>query len=525
MAMRVGQLDAPLLKLNPWDHFRLRDAVQGVLITGGIGSGKTSGSGQALAGAYLCAGFGGLVCCAKPEEVELWRDYARRHGRAKSLMEFDGAKFRFNPIAYELARNGWDGINNVIEIVMRMLEIARNVSPSPSRGGDEFWENTTRQKLRNAIPVLYAAYGTVRISDLLRFVRSAPRVREEMRDPAWQAASFFYQTFALAADKLPDDLGERVIAYWRDDFATLDPKTRSNILISLTTALDRFNNGWLRDAFCSDSNIVPELCFDGSLIILNLPALTHNEDGIIAQQLFKFMWQRAMLARNGLPRRYRERPVFLWADEAQYFINSYDAEFLSTCRGSLVCVVFLSQSLPTYYAKMAGDNARDRVHHLLGNFATKIWHNLGGCAETAEWAAKTLGRKVHLRQNWSEGQGFNRNMGMNAGEGTNWGRSFQSGGNSSHSSNGGSSHGSSWSAGGSSGGSENWGRNQGLGNSSNSNHGYSEQVDWVLEPAEFSRGLKTGGPANANRVSAVWYQAGRAFRASGTNALMAEFRQ
>ena len=32
-------------------------------------------------------------------------------------------------------------------------------------------------------------------------------------------------------------------------------------------------------------------------------------------------------------------------------------------------------------------------------------------------------------------------------------------------------------------------------------------------------------PANRNRVSAVWYQAGRTFKASGTNALVAEFRQ
>lgn len=32
---------------------------------GSIGSGKTSGSGQALALAYLRAGFGGLVLCAK----------------------------------------------------------------------------------------------------------------------------------------------------------------------------------------------------------------------------------------------------------------------------------------------------------------------------------------------------------------------------------------------------------------------------------------------------------------------------
>lgn len=491
---RKKDLDAPLLRLTPWDNFTLRDACQGVLVTGGIGSGKTSGSGAALAKAYLKAGMGGLVLCAKPEEVALWRRYCAATGRAAHLIVWDGSTYGFNFIAYELARQG-----------------------------EAFWDDTMRQVLRSTIPVLFAAYGTVRISDILQCLRSAPRTPQEMADPGWQAGSFFCRCFTQAAPKLSDETGERLIAYWRNDFATLDSKTRGNIVISLTTALDRFNHGWLREAFCGETNLVPELTFNGAIILLAMPALTRNEDGIIAQQLFKYMWQRAVLARNGLPPSYQQRPVFLWADEAQYFINSFDAEYLSTCRGSRACTVFLSQSLPTFYAKMGGEGSHDRVHHLLGNFATRIWHN-NACAETNEWAARTLGRKLHTRQNWSESHGRNSSYGMNAGEGSNWGTSSQSGGSSS-SGNSGHSTGSSWGGGSSAGGSDNWGRNRGHGSSSNSSHGYSEQMDYVLEPGAFSRGLITGGPANRNRVSAVWYQAGRRWNATATNAMLLEFRQ
>jgi hypothetical protein len=524
---RVDNIDTPLLRLTPWDSFTLRDAVQGISIMGGIGSGKTSGSGHILAGAYLRAGFGGLILCAKPEEAPLWKQYCKKHGRLASLIEFDGSGSGFNFIAYELARQGSDGLNSVVECLMRILEMARSASPSPGRAGEAFWEDTTRQVLRNTIPVLFAATGTVRIGDILAFVRSAPRSPDEMADANWQRQSFFCACFMDAAKRMDDAMGERMVAYWRNDFALLDAKLRGNIVISLTTALDRFNHGWLKTAFCSDTTIVPELCFNGAIILLNMPALTRNEDGIIAQQLFKYMWQRAVLARNALAPQFRERPVFLWADEAQYFVNSYDAEFLSTCRGSRACTVYLSQSLPTYYAKMAGENAHDRVHHLLGNFATRIWHN-NACAETNEWAARTIGRKLHTRQNWSEGQGHNRNMGMNMGEGGNWGTNSSSGGSSNYSSGSGGSSaggGSSWSGGTSSGGSDNWGRNQGHGSSSNSSHGYSEQMDYVMEPGAFSRALMTGGPANRNRVSGVWYQAGRAFSATGNNTLLLEFAQ
>ncbi len=524
MAMRVGELDTPLLQLTAQDQFTLRDACQGVCIMGGIGSGKTSGSGQALAAAFLRSGMGGLVLCAKPEEADAWRAYCRTHGRMASLLEITTMGAGLNFLAYELARQGAAGLNAVIECLMRILEIARAASPSQSRGGDTFWEDTTRQILRNALLILYAATGTVRISDLLQFVRSAPRSPDEMTDPTWQAQSLFCQMFARAEPLLDDETGSRCVSYWRNDFATLDAKTRGNIVISLTTTLDRFNHGWLKSAFCERTTYVPELSFHGAILLLNMPALTCNEDGIIAQQLIKYLWQRAVLARNGLAAQHQARPVFLWADEAQYFVNSYDAEFLSTCRGSRCCTVFLSQSLPTYYAKMGGENARDRVHHLLGNFATRIWHN-NACAETNEWAAKTIGRSLHHRRNYSEGEGRNYNSGMNMGEGTNWGTNSNSGGSVSFGPNGQTTHSASWGSGSSVGGNDSHGRNRGSGSSTNVSHGTSEQMDYTIEPGAFSRVLKTGGPAHGNRVSAVWFQAGRNFEAAGGNALLAEFAQ
>ena len=95
------------------------------------------------------------------------------------------------------------------------------------------------------------------------------------------------------------------------------------------------------------STVVPELTFHGAIVLLNMPALTLNDDGIVAQQLFKYLLQRAVLARNGLEPAQQARPVFLWADEAQYFVNSFDTDFQSTCRSAKACTVFLTQSLPT----------------------------------------------------------------------------------------------------------------------------------------------------------------------------------
>lgn len=519
-----GSLDQPLLKLAANDYFTLRDACQGVHIFGGIGSGKTSGSGKALASAYLRAGMGGLVLCAKPDEVGLWLRYARENGRANSVILFGDRGGGFNFITYELARQGIHGLGSVVECLMRVLDAARHTNPNAGRGGEAFWEDATRQVLRNCLPILYAATGTVRIPDIIRFVASAPTSHAQIRDADWQEGSFMFQALRQArtapVHHLPEDEFDKAGSYWRDEYGQLDNKTRSNIAISLSTALDRFNRGRLHQAFCTETTLVPEMTFHGAIIIMDMSALTWNEDGIIAQQLFKFMWQRAVLSRNGLEPKHRERPVFLWADESQYFVNAFDTDFQSTCRSAKACTVFLTQSLPTYYAKIGGENAKAKADMLLANFVTKIFHN-NADPETNRWAADTIGRSLQRRGTYNEGQSYGHSFGMNSGESQNWGSSSSFG--SSTDSRGGSSSSSTF--GSNSGSGDSWGRNRGRNESESFSSGYSETMDYEIEPAMFARSLRTGGPANKNHVTGVWFQAGKSFRDTHRNYLHVRFQQ
>lgn len=519
----VSNLDTPLLQLSRTDRFTLRDACQGVHIFGGIGSGKTSGSGKALASAYLRAGMGGLVLAAKPEEVDLWLRYARENGRANSVVLFGERGGSFNFLDYELARQGPDGIGSVVECLMRILDAAR-LSKGDGRGGEPFWEDATRQLLRNSIPILRAATGTVRIPDIIRFVSSAPSSLERLRDPEWQATSFMFQALAQARRQplapMPEDEFEKTASYWRDEYAQLDPKTRGNIAITLSTALDRFNRGRLHRAFCTDTSLVPELTFHGVIVIMDMSALTWNEDGVIGQQLFKYMWQRAVLARNALEPRHRDRPVFLWADESQYFVNAFDTDYQSTCRSAKACTVYLTQSLPTYYAKMGGDQAKARADMLLANFVTKVFHN-NADYETNRWASDTIGRSIQRRYTESIGESSGYSTGMNTGESENTGSSRSFGGSSDGRGGGGSN----WSSGSNAGRGDNWGRNRGRTNGENQSMGYSEAMDVEVEPATFARDLVTGGPAHRGRVTGLWFSAGRRFADSGRNYLHVEFRQ
>ena len=58
-----------LFSFSKRDYMTTGRAVEGVLVMGATGAGKSSASGRTIALSYLAAGFGGLVLCAKPDEA------------------------------------------------------------------------------------------------------------------------------------------------------------------------------------------------------------------------------------------------------------------------------------------------------------------------------------------------------------------------------------------------------------------------------------------------------------------------
>jgi hypothetical protein len=423
-----------------------------------------------------------------------------------------------------------EGIGTVVESMMRILEAARNASPmAGQRGGDPFWLDSARQLLRYAIPVLYAANGSLSVSDIIRFISTSPTQPKDVTDAGWQKCSFMYQVMeaAIRSPKVPMSRSalEDNISYWAEQYPAIPEKTRGNIVITVATVLDRFKHGRLQRAFCGRTTLVPEMSIHGSIILMAMPTSIWNEDGIIAQQLFKFLWQRAVLGRNNLAEKHRERPVFLWSDEAQETVNSHDADFVSMARGSKCCVTYLTQSLPNYYAKMGGDTPRDAAHSLVGKFNTHIYHS-NACPETNEFASRMIGKVVKRRGNYNSGTSQSLNYGMSAGSSENDGYSSHHG-FSSGSSGGQGGRSSSFNSGSgyTNGTGSNWGENRGRGTSENVSRGYSESMEYAIEPGDFARVLRTGGRENGNEVTGVWFRAGTPFKQSGTNFLLGRFKQ
>jgi len=397
-----------LLKLGtgkaklPQNFWCLKDAFEGVQIFGGTGSGKSSGSGQAIARAFLESNLGGLVLTAKTDEVLSWQKYARATGRIDDLVIVQpGSPHRFNFLSYELKRPGTGAghTENLVNLFCSVLEAAER-KQGQSGSQDAYWQRTLKQLLRNAIDLAVIATDDVDLSSLYRIITSAPNSLQQATDEAWKNHSVCHKLIRIGEE----DAGKKnrvedfalTQDYWLREFPNLAIETRSVIVSTFTSMADCFMRGLLRETFCKDTTFTPEDTFEGKIIVLNLPVKEFNELGQFAQVLFKFVWQRAVERRipPGTEPAKAEatiRPVFLWADESQFFVNSYDALFQSTARSSRACTVYLTQNLPSYFSAFGGQNSRSDTESFLGNLQTKIFH-ANGDPTTNNWAADSIGK-------------------------------------------------------------------------------------------------------------------------------------
>lgn len=464
-----------MLTLSPRDAFTIRDACEGVQIFGGIGSGKTSGSGAALARSMLLAGFGALVCCAKPEESALWQAYAAETGREQDLVIIrPGARgepppYSFNFLHYELSRTSEGGglTENVVSLLAAVVEIVEGRQEEASDGG--FWKRGMNELLRNAVDILALTGDPLTLDAVCKLILDAPPDLKTLGDTAWHQNSSLMQAMvkaqpnALTARQKNDY--DRAGSYWMRAYPEMPERTRGGIVATFRGVSDMLLHGLAWELLANTTNIVPEITFrDGAIIVLDLPIQEFREVGRVVQGIWKLMYQQAILRRN--PGRF-PRPSVLWCDESQYFVSPFDYEYQSTARSARACTVYLTQNISNYRARL-GSNAEAQADSLLGLFSTKIFHSNGDAA-TNQYAADLIG------QEWQTTFSFNTNTSP-----------------------------------------EQPGGSRGAGGS--------ESVQYQLLPAKFTS-LRTGGPANGRQVQGVIVKAGRVWRQNGKTFLPVTFTQ
>jgi hypothetical protein len=474
-----------LLRLSPRDYFTIGDSVTGVIVTGATGSGKSSGPGEALAKAYLRAGYGGVVHTVKPSDVDTALRWCRETGRTEDVVLFGPGQARMNFLEYELRRPGAGAglTDNVVDLLLSASEVQDRQSGGGG-GGDnaQFFQNAKRQALRAAVDVEVAATGRVSVPGIHRLVTSAPTSVEQFHAQPWRAGSYCWKCLEAANRRAQADGGEQVGgvfrsdldnagAFWCEEWPQMADRTRSSVLSSVTGTLDTLNRSYCRELLCTGTTFTPEQLFEGKVVIFTMPTMEFGAIGEMCQVVMKLVVQKAVERRDV---RAHPRPVFIAIDEFQRLAVSADGQFALTCRSARGALLLLTQTLPTVHAALGGgDLAKQQTASLFANLNLKVF-----CAnsdsDTTEWASNLMGKSRQFMLNASRQRGGNGGGGL---------------------------------------------RGPGPGSA-----GLQEVMELEVQPAELGR-LRTGGAANRGVVEAILYRTGTPFRASGRNWMRTVFRQ
>lgn len=453
-------LDRVLFQWQHGDFFQIRDAVMGIIITGGIGSGKTSASGNLIAGHYLRNGFSGTVLTAKADEVDLWRNYCRKYGREDDLIIISPTSgHSFNFMEYESDRGdvGKEIANNIADVLLKVIKAGYQ----DSSGSDKaFWDSSLEELVVNAVDLCLLT-GNKRFEHIYDIIQSAPKTHEQAKNSKWQINSKCYRAMTHVAKHLEKMEQTKYVLdqerrlhniedYFLDRWINLSEKTRSIVEQMFSAFGSRFMREPLYSLFNSITTVTPEDVFKGKIILIDLPYLIFDKTGKDAQILWKYIFQRAMQRRTIKP---NSRPVFIWVDEAHYFLHENDIQFQSTTRSSRVCTVYITQNLPNFYLNCGGGElGKTRFKALAGNLSTKFFH-ANSDMETNEFAADLIGKDWQ----WSANEGMS------------------------------------------------------MGEKMSISSGHSETMAYLVEPSDFTK-LKTGGPENNFQAQAIVHRQGKNFQ-------------
>ena len=475
------------------DETPLRRLCEGVVIFGATGSGKTSGSGRFIARTLLQPNWqlGGLVLTVKPGEADEWRELIIKNGRnPDDIIVFgDGRGYYFDFFEYEQDRQervDQFSIDNLVNILEITGNLAQQDGGAESSGDALYWKNAALDLIKNVITYARIGRGRTSIFEIDEIIKSIPQNLDIANNEKWYEKSIF-KTINDTAEHIFDagkvsDLRKRdffrAYRYLRYYIPRLADRTRTSIEQRASVMYAAFLSGEISDLFSYNGyNISPEMTWENNkIIILDLSLLEWEKLGVIAQGIWKYMFQKATEKRNV---EEFSNPVFLWSDESHYFINEHDYLFLTTARSARCITILLTQNMNNYISAVG----EPKTHSLIANLQTKIFHQNSDIT-TNEYASKIIGKE------WESFKGMS--ITESSGETkSNW--LFDAGKGS---------------------------VNEGTTSSMSTQF---QHVD-IMPSHEFNT-LRTGGPHNNLEVEAVIYQGGHVWRKSGKNAVTVIFKQ
>ena len=376
----------------------LRQLYGGLLVTGGVGSGKTSGPAYTILGQFLQAGGAGLLMVTKASEAEALSRLIVMANRCDDIkvITFSGL-LRINILQY--IKDSLGAANELVENVVSFIRSVGSVAAGNGAmpGGDSsFWQNSLDHHVRMCTTLIDLAGAPISFDALADVTNNAPLTLQSAAADAWPSIPVFGSLLTAAElnthnNPVARRAYERVAEYLLKAYPGLAPNTRSCITQALMATLSVYRQAGIHEMLSTQTTWTPESCLSGSITVLDLSPQSYGEAGRLAQAAIKWVFQKAVLRRADAGWGANARPLVLYADECQTHLSAFDPEFQRLAREYRCCHFMLTQNLENFFERFGGGaSAESKVHAILGAINSKIFMS-NGCLTTTKWASELIG--------------------------------------------------------------------------------------------------------------------------------------
>lgn len=377
----------------------LSDFARGWLITGDIGSGKTSsGIVQLMRQVFLnVPTWGGLCIDEKGVFWETLTKMASHHGREEDVIVLE--------IRPEHADAAWQPrhrFNLVGDRSIPFSAYARMVVDAARSLGQDSDQNFFREQAELHIAAGLEALHVIGYDVTLENLCHLLTEEEELTAAIAQ----------LRQAKSED--GSRLAEHFEGQLLRAPFEQRSGVTSTILNYLRHFIDTEVAEVFCRDSTVTLEQVDSGKIFCLLMPHRHHAARRYVGVFL-KSLFYLHVLRRYNLPadERLKRNLLVTWVDEAQRFVTTSKTGYgeqavVDLVREARCAVVFATQSTVSFSAPLGRDVAKIVTLNLRNRMAFKAADQ-----EDAEEAATRLGKRKKRKVTWtSDRDGTRRNISM-----------------------------------------------------------------------------------------------------------------
>lgn len=325
---------------------------QNLLITGSIGSGKTTGVMCNVCEALIKRGYGGVILDIKGNFVDSVENICEETSRMCDFKEISMKSI----YSIDLLPKGLSNleISAMIKQVITLI--------SPSNNSDSYWLDKVQNVILNLLIIIsYYTGGKKSIYEIHKLVVSEEYLNEKMtccKENLIKGSDSEKVVFEMNG----------AISFIKNEYLTLDSRVKSivkseitRLTIPLVTEYEIYNK------FCNENINTKKIDFKDrkQIVVLSIDVGKNKMLAQIVSVFLKLQFQMEVLQNIG-----QKNTVFFIADEYQEFVNVEDARFLSLSREAKCINVISTQSYSSIRNTLKDETATNVI---IQNLVNKLW--------------------------------------------------------------------------------------------------------------------------------------------------------